>query len=359
MGAHTIRAAVLTTSRADWNALGMVAGCLANTGVETSVLAVAHPALDAVKADGFAPSIINVDPHASYGEKSGLIVSATEAWLSCRPGFHVAVILGDRWDALAVAMGASMAGVPIAHLSGGDRTVGSLDDRYRFAISALATYHFPSHNSAMARLIDSGVPGQNVFLYGSPGIDRTKRTTIFPARDVRDRLGLGTPHFVLANWQPETAKAEDPNAGLKAMIPALDVLPDDVSVVFVGPNDDTGADEATDLITRFCDSKRWLYVPNMPPALYLSALAHCELLIGNSSSGVYEAPEFGKFVIDVGLRQRGRPLDGARGMYTTEAIRDAITRGMRLEYEPPGRYFGDGSAAPKIASKIKELFTVE
>lgn len=355
-----IRAAILTTSRADWNALGMVAAAMrADGGFDAHVLMVDSVMGRAVRDEGFEPSIIYSGTASPQHERAGAITESVGRMLwTQRRG--LAVILGDRWDALAAAIGASMAGAPIAHLSGGDTTLGSLDDKYRDAITALATWHFPTYNGALSRLINGlSVPGARAWNVGSPAIDRIKATSLLPAGQVFQEIGLGNcERYCVLNWQPETA-AKDPNAGLGAILGALESYTG--GIVAVGQNDDVGSPEATALITAWAKPRTNVSIlPNMRPQLYLSALANADFLIGNSSSGIYEAPALDCAVFNVGDRQRGRPLsENIINAGVGEIARAVKDFDMLRSFVVATHPFGDGNAAHRIVEILKSVLVRE
>jgi UDP-N-acetylglucosamine 2-epimerase (non-hydrolysing)/GDP/UDP-N,N'-diacetylbacillosamine 2-epimerase (hydrolysing) len=351
-----MKVAVITTSRADWNALGMVADAMrADGGFDVSIVMVDSVQGKAVRDEGWFPSIIYSGAGSSYPTRSGNIVDAVGDLL-LRENPDLVMILGDRWETLAVAMGAAMAGIPIAHLSGGDITYGSLDDRYRNAISHLSQWHFATHKDAVLRLLKMDVPGR-VWNVGSPAVDRIAQTECYGRAAVMEMCGLAQcEHLALINWQPETAN-KDPNLGLRELLFEVGAYdPDKWAYVFVGQNDDVRSKEAAAMIARHTRPNT-VIIPNMAPRLYLSALRWCDVLVGNSSSGIYEAPAFGTPVVNIGDRQRGRPTP--RNVVHAErnstdisaAITNVVMRG-RLDAD---LLFGDGTASQKIVEVLKHL----
>lgn len=226
------------------------------------------------------------------------------------PGLDLVVLIGDRYEILATAVAASVLGLPIAHLSGGDITEGSQDNNFRHAITKLSHLHFTTNTESTARVIQMGEHPDRVFTVGNPGIDAIMREHIPSFSDVAQFLGLQSANsFILVNWQPETL-AHYPNKGLEAILMALGEGSKQTATVFIGQNADYGCHAASDMIASWCSSVAGsavtVQIKNMERTMYLAALKHCLCLIGNSSSGFYEAPSFGTWTINVGDRQRGR-----------------------------------------------------
>lgn len=196
------------------------------------------------------------------------------------------LVLGDRWEILAVATQAHLARVPIAHIAGGDVTEGSYDDAMRDCISRMAAIHFVTSTSAMARLTHMGC--KNVHLVGNPGIDYIRHG---PWRDA------GTPAiakpYVLVAYYPETI---DDTVDLEAVHKAIDGR----NAIWIKPNKDRGAERIPG---------KWEFSHDQ----FLSVLANCEEFIGNSSAILYAAPELGVKTRMIGKRQRGRTIPWGDG----------------------------------------------
>lgn len=347
-----MRIAIITTSRADWNGLGMVAKALHAQGAELRICAIYdHAGMDVVEREAAGVGLmvkiggdLNITRAADFMDTL-VRWNFGEGW---RP--DIVAVCGDRHETLLAAFASVFAGVPVAHIAGGDVTLGSSDDKYRWAISMLAHLHFPTNETARTRLLAAGC-APNVYLYGSPAIDRLMRTPIMPRAELCKALGLEDARpYILANWQPETPR----DHGLPEMLQALAF--NSMPGVIVGVNPDPGADSAEQRIMEFTAGKpKWRRHGNLAPELYLSALFHAHCLIGNSSSGFYEAPYYGTPVINIGERQRGRPQP--KCMAWVPVVSTAEIAAALQDLDIPRRYdiqqlYGDGTAAPKIANAI-------
>lgn len=211
------------------------------------------------------------------------------------------LILGDRFEILAAATAAHLLRVPIAHIGGGDVTEGSYDDAMRDAISRMATVHFVTSTSAMARLSHHGY--RNVHLVGNPGIDYIRHA------EWRGPRPIAEP-YVVVSYQAETIDASWPT-----MVPLLEQLSlDDRHKVIMQPNPDLHSVGMNATFRNFAlDRQDVTLYDFLPHAEFLNLLAHCEEFIGNSSAMLYEAPELGIRTRMIGKRQRGRTLPWGDG----------------------------------------------
>ena len=218
----------------------------------------------------------------------------------------ILMILGDRYEILAVATAAHLLRIPIAHIGGGDVTEGSYDDAMRDAISRMASVHFVTSTSAMARLTHMGC--KNVHLVGSPGIDYIHWADWRRSEPVNDS-------YVVISYQPETID------GTSEIAEVLDSLPD-MRKIFILPNPDRGSLEISSLIKAYCeDHQDAVWHEFLPHDEFLRLISRCDEFIGNSSSMLYEAPELGVKVRMIGKRQKGRVIPFGDGFASERIIK--------------------------------------
>ncbi len=208
--------------------------------------------------------------------------ACTESFTAERP--DVMLCLGDRFEILAAVTAAHLLRVPVAHIGGGDVTEGSYDDAMRDCISRMATVHFVTSTSAMARLSHMGL--RNVHLVGNPGVDYIRHAAWKAERPILE------PYVVVA-YYPETL---DGTVDLAAVSEAVAGR----KAIWIAPNPDRGAE----LIPA---------TESYPHAEFLNLIYHCEEFIGNSSAMLYEAPELGVKTRMIGKRQRGRTVPWGDG----------------------------------------------
>lgn len=210
------------------------------------------------------------------------------------------LVLGDRFEILAACITAHLQRVPIAHIGGGDVTEGSYDDAMRDAISRMASVHFVTSTSAMARLTHMGY--RNVHLVGSPGIDYIKHATW---RGERPRA----EPYIVVSYQAETMGCVN---DIKKVLVSLD--PKKLTI-FLLPNPDLLSEQIADAIAIYAFVHENTEVhKSLPHDLFLNLIAHCDEFIGNSSSMLYEAPELGVKTRMIGKRQKGRVIPMGDGL---------------------------------------------
>ncbi len=252
-----------------------------------------------LKADPFFQVEIVKVWHFSFDDAYREVVAGTKP--------DVLMVLGDRYEVLACVIAAHLQRIPIAHIAGGDVTEGSYDDAMRDAISRMATIHFVTSTSAMARLTHLGF--KNVHLVGSPGIDYIKHANW--------KRGRPFPMpYVVISYQAETID------GTNEIQDVLDSLPLDKFLVFIMPNPDRGSDAIRKAIRDFTECKPTMIAyDDLPHGEFINLLTHCDEFIGNSSSMLYEAPELEVKTRMIGKRQRGRVIPWGDGCASERIIK--------------------------------------
>ena len=218
------------------------------------------------------------------------------------------LLLGDRYEVMATAFLAHLNRIPIAHIAGGDVTEGSYDDAMRDAISRMASLHFVTSTSAMARLTHMGL--RNVHLVGNPCIDYMRNTAWKAARPYKRP-------YVVVSYQPETLE------GVNEIDKVIASLPAGKFAVFIMPNPDNGSDAIRDSVEAYVGNHAAdaIWFNSLPHAQFLNLLHHCDEFIGNSSSMLYEAPELLIKTRMVGRRQRGRTIPFGDGHASERIIK--------------------------------------
>jgi UDP-N-acetylglucosamine 2-epimerase (non-hydrolysing) len=314
------RIAVFTGSRADYGLLyWLLKDIEASTGLEL-VLIVGGMHLaprfgstwKEVESDGFRIDArvdmqLATDEPGSTARSVGLgVMGVAGALERIEPDFLI--VLGDRYETLAAAEAAFLMRIPIAHIHGGEVTLGAYDDGIRHAITKLSQLHFVAAEIYRQRVIQMGEDPSAVHNVGALGLEHLRRTVLLERMELEARLGIvpGGP-LLVATYHPVTLCPRETASGLDAMLHAISNVAD-ATCLLTYPNADDGNEgiiaTLTDFAARHADRVR--LVRSLGSVLYLSLLKHADAVIGNSSSGIIEAPAFGTPTVDIGSRQRGR-----------------------------------------------------
>lgn len=316
-----------------------------------------------VEKDGFPNSarvemLLSGDTPAAVTKSVGLgVIGFADALARLQPDWLM--VLGDRFEILAAVQAALFARIPVAHLCGGDVTEGAFDDAIRHAITKLSHVHFATNSEAERRLLQMGESRARVHLVGSPGLDHIRRMERMPRRPFFDAIGmLPRKRNLMVTFHPATLDEEASVDQVEALLTALDSLGDDTGLIVTGPNADTEGRALTERLTAFAANRdNAVFRMSLGQTLYLNALSHVEAVVGNSSSGLYEAPSFFIPTVNIGDRQKGRlraesVIDCAP---EAAAITAALDQAFRLDCSAVANPYGDGESAPRIVSALKAI----
>jgi UDP-hydrolysing UDP-N-acetyl-D-glucosamine 2-epimerase len=272
----------------------------------------------------------------------------------------ILVVLGDRFEMFTAAAAAVPFPVAVAHLHGGERTEGAIDERFRHAITKLSHLHFVAHEEYARRVVQLGEEPWRVTVSGAPGLDAIREmTAMLPERDAfLAEFGLPTGRpALLFTFHPVTTEHGGSLAQLDAVLSALDES--GCAVLATCPNADSGGREMHARLRAHAEARPlWRLVDNLGQRNYYAAMAHCAAMVGNSSSGIIEAPSFGLPVVNIGSRQDGRlraanVIDAAP---EREPVLAAVRRALSPEFaagcRASGNPFGDGFASGRIVDRL-------
>jgi len=315
--------------------------------------------VDEVRASGL-PVCADIPLDVSTRSASSMAVAIadclrgiTQVLARERPDFLL--LLGDRGEMLAGAIAALHLGVPCVHVHGGERS-GTVDEPVRHALSKLSTYHFVATPGSRERLLRMGEEDSRIFVTGAPGLDSLHQLGALSRDACLQGLGLGGDgRFVLALFHPVVQQAGSAGAQARALLDALARL--GLPVLWVEPNADAGSREilaALDAADLPHGSRRAAHVSR---ELFVSALRHCSVLAGNSSSGIIEAASFGTPVVNIGDRQRLRERNPNVSDVEPEtaAIEAALRAAIGHGKWPCDNLWGDGRAGERIATLLQTL----
>jgi UDP-hydrolysing UDP-N-acetyl-D-glucosamine 2-epimerase len=318
-----------------------------------------------IEADGFA-----IDARVDMGLDSDNAASLVRSMGRCSMGMADALeklmpdwlmVLGDRYELLPICSAALVMRIPIAHISGGDVTLGAIDDQIRNAVSKMASLHFPGTEESAERLMSMGEDPQRVFAVGEPGLDNIRRLPRMSRDELAADLGLDpSKKWVLFSYHPETKRSISENIKtLKAAVGAVLGIQDMITIATYA-----NADQGGRKINAYLES----IAEQMPEKLkvrkslgqfrFISLMAECALMAGNSSSGIVEAPLFGIPVLNIGERQKGRHL--CKNVHSCDSsprsIEDTLSMLERAGFPKtdPDHYYGDGHSAERIVKVFRE-----
>jgi UDP-hydrolysing UDP-N-acetyl-D-glucosamine 2-epimerase len=309
-----MRLCAISTNRADWSSLRpIVRRAALDSRFEISVLVAGGIDEQSVMKDLV---VLSDDPnHAAWGpllesvELSASWLSAFTVWLDSQLGRiqpEAVVVVGDRIELLTVSQLCLLKGIPLAHVSGGDTTLGALDEQVRNAVSCMAQVHFVAHETHRVKLEALAIKGDRIFIVGDPALDDLPVEPASSRTEFLQHFGLPeNQDFALLTYHPPTASLADLEIELTAILGAL--RQSGIPVLATGPNGDPGSDVIRCLIHDFVsESNSSSFVTSLGQDYFYDALHFAMFMVGNSSSGLWEAPNTGLPVINVGSRQAGR-----------------------------------------------------
>lgn len=366
------RICVFTGTRAEYGLLLWVMRALnERADVELKILASgAHLSPEfgltvrAIEADGFTVDarvemLLSADTRTAIASSTGLgLVKYADSLAMLKP--DLAVVLGDRFEAFAFAAAAVLLDIPIAHIHGGEITEGAVDDALRHAITKMSLLHFTSAEPYRRRIIQMGEAPDRVFNVGAPGIDNLHNLDLMPREELALYLGIDPQRpILLATYHPETVGVQDPAAAVEGLLSALEQVPQ-ASIILTHANADMGGRAINRAIDRYADERpgRVVASASLGQRVYLSAMQEAAVVVGNSSSGIIEAPAAGVPTVNIGRRQQGRLrapsiIDCGED---AEAIATAIDRALSDEFRSIAARrvspYGAGGASAAIAESV-------
>ncbi|MDB3979053.1 UDP-N-acetylglucosamine 2-epimerase [Pseudomonadales bacterium] len=273
------------------------------------------------------------------------------------------VILGDRFEALAAAQTALILRIPIFHLHGGEITEGAYDDSIRHAITKLSHIHCTSTDEHRDRVIQLGEAPERVKNVGAIGLDHISRGSFMNAAELSKSLSFPLVEpFFLVTYHPVTLADEDPESTFQILLDSLDEFIE-YQVILTYPNADDGGRSIIPLLENYAKENqgRVLVTQNLGQKRYLSAVKCSAAVIGNSSSGIIEAPSFDVATINIGQRQMGR-LSAKSVIHCRPEKNDivrAINAGINKKYKSENEFvrnpYGEGGASRKVINLLKTL----
>lgn len=273
----------------------------------------------------------------------------------------IIIVLGDRYELLPVCSAALVMNIPVGHISGGDITEGAIDDKVRNAVTMMASLHFPGVRESAERICRMIGTDKNVWESGEPGLENFIKLSLLDRKRLGDELQVEfEKKWVLLSFHPETRRTVDEN--LQMIGNTIEVLNQmsGIRVIMTKANSDLGGGEINAYLQEIASllPEKYKLYSSLGQLKYLSLMKEVECLIGNSSSGIVEAPFIGTPVINIGGRQSGRYMCGnivsVPGDKQEIRCATACFLGERVRFAPD-TYYGDGQSARKIMNHIKQF----
>ena len=275
--------------------------------------------------------------------------------------YNAVIILGDRYEALAVAIAAGNTGTPVFHMCGGDTTEGAIDEWIRHSISKISYLHFVTNEISRKRVIQLGEDPARVFNYGSTSIDNILNAADMTKDEALESVGLPDCKYALCTYHPVTMDEKSVDIQIEELISAIKSFPD-IQFVVTKSNSDLGGARINELLDKAdADIENIHVFSSLGVRRYLSLMKYCEFVLGNSSSGIIETPAFHVGTVNIGDRQRGRLQSesiincGESASEIKEAIRVAMSAEHREMCKKVISSYGKGDTAEKIAQKAYEV----
>ena len=288
-------------------------------------------------------------------------ISFAEAYGELQP--DVVVLLGDRYEVFSAASAAMISNVPIAHLHGGEATEGVVDESIRHSITKMSHLHFTATEEYKRRVIQLGEDPKRVFNVGTPGLDNISKLKLLDRKEFEESIDFELhKRNIIITFHPVTLENNTSSGQFKELLAAISELRD-TGFIFTKPNSDTHGRIIIELIDDFVSRhpKKACAFNSLGQVRYLSALKHVDVVLGNSSSGLTEAPSFKVPTIDIGDRQRGRiKAESVIGCKPERAsIVDALQTAFSDEFQEKlssvKNPYGESGASAKIIKILKEF----
>ena len=271
------------------------------------------------------------------------------------------ILLGDRYEMLAIAIAAGNTRTPIFHICGGDTTEGALDEWIRHAITKMSFLHFVTNEKSRNRVIQLGEDPSRVFNYGSTSIDNVLNLAYMSKDEALASVGLSNCRYALCTYHPVTMKGGNADSQIEELFKSIKSFPD-IQFIITKSNADQGGARINELLDKAEQENENVHVyTSLGVRRYLSLMRYSEFVIGNSSSGIIETPSFQVPTVNIGDRQRGR-LQAENVVNCSEesedivcAIRKALSVEHRVICNNVISPYGDGHAAVRIANKAIEV----
>jgi GDP/UDP-N,N'-diacetylbacillosamine 2-epimerase (hydrolysing) len=290
------------------------------------------------------------------------VMRFADAFIENRP--EILTVFGDRIEALAAVVVAASMNIPIAHIGGGEVGLGDIDDNIRHAITKFAHLHFTSSQQSMERVLKLGEESWRVFHAGALSLDTILKSKLLLKKDLSSKYSLPYRPFILVCYHPLTTQWQQAEEQMKTVMAAVAEIAkeENIEIVIIYPSAYPGGHEIVDVIREYGAYENTHVFSSIPHLDYLSLMSQSSVLVGNSSSGIIEAPSLGIPYVCIGARQEGR--ERASNVIDVACEKEAIAWGIKKalsdeeflgvvkKCESP---YGDGSASKRIVDVLSKV----
>ncbi|WP_066345758.1 UDP-N-acetylglucosamine 2-epimerase [Aliarcobacter cryaerophilus] len=306
--------------------------------------------------------LLSSDTSIGISKSMGLAqISFSEAYEELKP--DIVVVLGDRYEIFSATSAAMIARIPISHLHGGETTEGAFDESIRHSITKMSHLHFTATNEYENRVIQLGEHPNRVFNVGGMGIENIKRLKLLSKDEFEKSIDFKLNiKNILVTFHPVTLENSTAKEQFQQLLDAIDEL-EDTNIIFTKANSDTDGRVINQMIDEYVtkNSHKSIVFTSLGQLRYLSALQYVDAVVGNSSSGLAEAPSFKIGTINIGDRQKGRIK--ASSVIDCEPNKDSILKSFEKLYSKEFQEtlkttinpYGDGCASKKIVEILKSV----
>ena len=312
---------------------------------------------DGFKIDKKIEMLLSADTPSSISKSTGLgLIGFSDAFCELNP--DIVIVLGDRYEVLSASLAAMFENIPIAHIHGGETTAGAFDEAIRHSITKMSWWHFVAADEYEKRVIQLGENPGRVFNVGGLGVDAIKKTNLLSKDELMIKTGIKfDKKNLLITYHPVTLENKTSQQDFKSLLGVLSEIKD-IYLIFTMPNADLDGRIIKKMINDFVfnQSKRSISFTSMGSLNYLSTLQYVDGVVGNSSSGLAEAPTFKIGTINIGDRQKGRLK--AESVIDCEPTKKSIKLAIdelyghkfQKDIHSVQNLYGDGDAIEKIMS---------
>lgn len=319
--------------------------------------------INEIEKEGFTvkykiESLILGDSEESVSTTIGVTqIKFATFWSKEKNNFDIVFALGDRYEMYAAISAAIPFNIKFAHIHGGEKSLGAIDNIFRHAITLMSQYHFVSTNEYANRVKNLLDEPKNIFNVGALSLDSVQEIKLFSKKEIKEKWGVNfTNPTILLTLHPETIGKKNKNNAI-VVAEVIESLTK-YHFIITMPNADYGGNEIREIFeTKFRNTQRVKLIENFGTKGYFSCLKNCALVMGNSSSGIIEAASFKKYVINIGDRQKGRAVSNnvLHVKFDKQQILAAVNKIELLGNYKKNNIYWNGGAGNKIIEVLETL----